>query len=93
VLRHWPGAETIYDARWIHQDPAEMAAAIASLASGGEAGGEDSEATWRLAGEAAHAQAAEKWALQQVCASWHRLLTADLEPSLPGPPLELLGSH
>jgi len=25
VLRHWPGAETIYDIRWIHRGPAEMA--------------------------------------------------------------------
>ena len=33
VIRHWPGAETIYDPRWIHETPAEMAAFIASLAS------------------------------------------------------------
>ena len=38
VLRHWPGAETIYDTRWIHRGPAEMAAAIAAL---------DDEAGWR----------------------------------------------
>ena len=31
VVRHWPGAETIYDRRWIHRDPAQMAAAIAAL--------------------------------------------------------------
>ena len=31
VLRHWPGAETIYDMRWIHRGPAEMAAAIMAL--------------------------------------------------------------
>ena len=31
VLRHWPGAETIYDTRWIHRTPADMAQAIAAL--------------------------------------------------------------
>ena len=30
VIRHWPGAETIYDTRWIHEGPAGMAAAIAA---------------------------------------------------------------
>ena len=33
VIRHWPGAETIYDTRWIRETPAEMAASIAALAS------------------------------------------------------------
>jgi glycosyltransferase involved in cell wall biosynthesis len=33
VIRHWPGAETIYDARWIKENPAEMAASIAALSS------------------------------------------------------------
>ncbi len=35
VLRHWPGAETIYDMRWIHRGPAEMAAAVLDLAERG----------------------------------------------------------
>ena len=84
VLRHWPGAETIYDMRWIHRGPAEMAAAIAAL---------DGEQAWREAGEAAHEQAAGRFALPQVCQTWHRLLTTDLEPAVPGPLLELLGSR
>jgi glycosyltransferase involved in cell wall biosynthesis len=83
VLRHWPGAETIYDMRWIHRGPAEMAAAILALA------GEDD---WRAAGDAAHAQAAAAFNLNLVCESWHGLLTADLDPAVPGPILELLGS-
>jgi hypothetical protein len=33
VIRHWPGAETIYDTRWIRENPAEMAASIAALSS------------------------------------------------------------
>jgi glycosyltransferase involved in cell wall biosynthesis len=87
VLRHWPGAETIYDMRWIHDGPADMAAAIAAL------GREDD---WRLAGEAAHAQAAAAFSLPRVCEAWHRLLREDLDPSVPGPDpgtLELLGSR
>ena len=44
VIRHWPGAETIYDPRWIRDTPASMAASIAALAArrglaGGRAGG------------------------------------------------------
>jgi glycosyltransferase involved in cell wall biosynthesis len=83
VLRHWPGAETTYDMRWIHRGPAEMAAAIGALAGG---------ADWRLAGEAAHAQAEAAFALPLVCEAWRGLLTADLDPALPRPVLELLGS-
>jgi glycosyltransferase involved in cell wall biosynthesis len=83
VLRHWPGAETIYDMRWIHRGPAEMAAAVLALA------GEDD---WRAAGGDAHAQAAAAFDLNRVCEAWHGLLTADLDPAVPGPILELLGS-
>jgi glycosyltransferase involved in cell wall biosynthesis len=87
VLRHWPGAETIYDLRWIHDGPADMAAAIAAL------GREDD---WRRAGDAAHAQAAAAFSLPRVCEAWHRLLREDLDPSVPGPDpgtLELLRSR
>jgi glycosyltransferase involved in cell wall biosynthesis len=86
VLRHWPGAETIYDMRWIHDGPADMAAAIAAL-------GQDD---WRLAGDAAHAQAAAAFSLPRVREAWHKLLREDLDPSVPGPDpgtLELLGSR
>ncbi len=61
-----------------------MAAAIAAVAD---------EAAWRAAGQAAHEQATDRFALKRVCESWHRLLTTDLEPAVPGPLLELLGSH
>jgi glycosyltransferase involved in cell wall biosynthesis len=84
VLRHWPGAETIYDIRWIQRGPAEMAAAVLALADEGD---------WRAAGNDAHAQAAAAFNLTRVCEAWHGLLTADLNPALPGPILELLGSH
>ena len=48
VIRHWPGAETIYDSRWIRETPAEMAAPVAAV---------DSDAAWRAAGQTAHEQA------------------------------------
>jgi len=84
VLRHWPGAETIYDMRWIHRGPSEMAAAIVTL------GDEDD---WRAAGDDAHAQATAVFNLARVCGAWHGLLTANLDPAVPGPILELLGSR
>ena len=39
AIRHWPGAETIYDSRWIGENPAEMAASIAALSSPAGVGG------------------------------------------------------
>jgi glycosyltransferase involved in cell wall biosynthesis len=83
VVRHWPGAETIYDMRWIHQDTAEMTAAITALSD---------ERAWREAGDEAHAQAAAAFNLQGVCEAWYRLLSTDLDPAVPDPALELLGS-
>ncbi len=83
VVRHWPGAETIYDRRWIHRDPAEMAAAIAALSD---------EADWRRAGDEAHAQATAAFNLERVCEAWYSLLTTDIDPAVPDPALELLGS-
>ena len=81
VIRHWEGAETIYDRRWIHETPAEMAAFIASLASPDD---------WRAAGRAAHEQVLA-FDLGGVCASWHRLLITDLAAGA-GSPRELSGT-
>ena len=83
VLRHWPGAETIYDMRWIHRGPAEMAAAIGALGD---------EADWRRAGDDAHTQVTAAFNLPRVCEIWRGLLTDDLDPAVTGPALELLGS-
>ena len=83
VLRHWPGAETIYDMRWIHRGPAQMAAAIMAY---------EGEDDWRVAGNEAHAQTAA-FGLGRVCGAWRGLLTTDLDPAVPGPILELLGSR
>jgi glycosyltransferase involved in cell wall biosynthesis len=71
VIRHWPGAETIYERRWIHRTPADMAAAIVAL-------GSDEE--WRAAGDLAHRQAAASFELGQVCEAWRGLLRRDIAP-------------
>ncbi len=47
VIRHWPGAETIYDTRWIRENPAEMAEAIVALSS---------PQAWEAARQDAHEQ-------------------------------------
>jgi glycosyltransferase involved in cell wall biosynthesis len=77
VIRHWAGAETIYDKRWIRETPAEMAALIASLAA---------PQAWRAAGQAAKEQAARSFELGAVCRSWHRLLSTDLAQGSPETP-------
>jgi glycosyltransferase involved in cell wall biosynthesis len=84
VVRHWPGAQTIYDMRWLHRGPAQMAAAILAF---------EDDAAWRQAGDEAHAQAAAAFGLARVCEAWRGLLTTDLDPAVPGPILELLGSR
>ena len=82
VIRHWPGAETIYDTRWIEENPAEMAASIAALASSAEA--------WEAAGQAAYEQVAA-FDLGTVAESLLRLIrgssagdSADSAPQLQG---------
>jgi glycosyltransferase involved in cell wall biosynthesis len=67
VIRHWPGADTIYDRRWIRETPVELAASIAAL---------DSDEAWRAAGETAHGQA-QAFELDAVCRSWHRLIRGE----------------
>jgi glycosyltransferase involved in cell wall biosynthesis len=70
VVRHWEGAETIYDKRWIRDTPGEMAGLVASLSD---------PSAWREAGQAAHEQV-QAFELGRVCRIWHSLLTANLTP-------------
>ena len=84
VIRHWPGAETVYDTHWIHENPQDMAAAIAALRTDGQ---------WREAAERARAQAIELFESRKVFRTWYQLLTENLTPatsvqrySLPGAP-------
>jgi glycosyltransferase involved in cell wall biosynthesis len=64
VIRHWPGAETIYDARWISENPAEMAASIAALSSAD---------AWEAARQTAHEQV-QAFELGTVAETWLRLI-------------------
>ena len=84
VIRHWPGAETVYDTRWIHESPQQMAAAIAAI---------QTEEQWREAGALAKAQGVAEFDSRKVFGTWYRLLTENLTPatkvqrySLPGAP-------
>ena len=52
----------------------------------------EGEDDWRVAGNEAHAQT-EAFGLGRVCGAWRGLLTTDLDPAVPGPILELLGSR
>jgi glycosyltransferase involved in cell wall biosynthesis len=69
AIRHWPGAETIYDKRWLHETPREMAEAIATV-------GADAD-SWRAAGELAREQVLP-WDLTAVTRAWHQALTGSL---------------
>jgi len=73
VIRNWPGADTVYDGRWIRETPAGMAAAIAAQAS---------DEQWREAGEAAHAQAVQSFDQAAVFRAWYRMLREDLPPAV-----------
>jgi glycosyltransferase involved in cell wall biosynthesis len=64
VVRHWAGAETIYDRRWIRSDPAEMAASIAALSSAD---------AWEAARQTAHEQV-RAFDLGTVSEAWLRLI-------------------
>jgi glycosyltransferase involved in cell wall biosynthesis len=68
VIRHWPGAETIYDKRWLCQTPLEMAASIAAYRD---------EGSWRAAGALAREQVLG-WDLSAVAGTWHQVLTENL---------------
>jgi glycosyltransferase involved in cell wall biosynthesis len=68
VIRHWPGAETIYDKRWLHETPLEMAAAIA---------GYRDEESWRADGGLAREQVLA-WDLTAVAGTWYQALTENL---------------
>jgi glycosyltransferase involved in cell wall biosynthesis len=64
VIRHWPGAETIYDTRWIRDTTDELAASVLSLSTAQE---------WAAAGRIAREQV-RPFELDAVCRGWHRLV-------------------
>ncbi|MQA83987.1 MAG: glycosyltransferase [Streptosporangiales bacterium] len=71
VLRNWPGVETIYDTRWVHRDPAEMAEAIHAIVR---------EGRWDDERALAKEQAREAYDLGRVGEMFTRLLTENLPP-------------
>jgi glycosyltransferase involved in cell wall biosynthesis len=81
VIRHWPGAETIYDKRWIRETPAEMAASIAALSSAD---------AWEAARQTAREQA-QSFELGTVAEAWLRLIRG--EPLDGGPAYQLSGAQ
>lgn len=66
ALLPWPGAETIYDARWIHETPSAMAASIAATVS---------EGRWETDRTLARSQVTTTYGLDEVCRQWTDLLT------------------
>lgn len=68
VIRHWEGAETIYDPHWIRETTTEMAEFIRSLSDVDD---------WRAEGQRAYQQI-QSYRLETVCETWHKLLTTDL---------------
>jgi glycosyltransferase involved in cell wall biosynthesis len=74
LIRHWPGAETIYDTRWIRDTPEKLAASVLSLSSA-----ED----WQAAGQTAREQV-RPFDLENVCHAWHALITGTAAGDDPG---------
>ena len=75
VVRAWPGADTVYDGRWIHADPPAMAAAVGALAT---------PDAWADAGRLARDEVRQRYSLDRATGAWTRILTDDL----PGPVID-----
>jgi glycosyltransferase involved in cell wall biosynthesis len=82
AIRHWPGAETIYDTRWIRENPAEMAAAIADLSA---------PEAWEAARQDAHKEI-RAIDLGTVGEAWLRLIRDASPADGAGPAYQLEGS-
>ncbi len=67
ALLPWPGADTIYDPRWIHADPAAMAESIAATVR---------EGRWEDERRAARDQVRAVYTLEEVCRRWIGLLAS-----------------
>jgi glycosyltransferase involved in cell wall biosynthesis len=73
VITGWPGAETVYDRRWIHGSLDDAAGEILRVGT--------SEASWRDAGEAAREEV-QRLAPDRVLPAWRSLIE-----SLQAPPV------
>ncbi|MBC6460899.1 glycosyltransferase [Actinomadura sp. HBU206391] len=65
ALLNRPGADTVYDRRWIHPGTSELAGSIASVVA---------EGRWDEERALGREQVRESHALDRVCAEWERLL-------------------
>ncbi len=72
VLLPWPGADTIYNTRWIHTDPATAADAIHEITVSGR---------WEEQRHLARDQVRASFPLDAVCDTWARILVEDLSPN------------
>ncbi|MBB4933929.1 glycosyltransferase involved in cell wall biosynthesis [Lipingzhangella halophila] len=67
----WPGADTIYSRRWLHEDTGAMADAIHAIVS---------EGRFDAARAAAQAEITENYALDKVCGMWTDLVVNGTVP-------------
>ncbi|MEU3979029.1 glycosyltransferase [Streptomyces sp. NPDC026672] len=68
ALLPWPGADEIYDRRWIHAHPTAMAESIAELTD---------PTAWQAAATEARTQVRATFSLPEVATRWTRLLVQD----------------
>ncbi|KIH97065.1 glycosyl transferase [Streptomonospora alba] len=68
----WPGADTIYSGRWLHDSPAEMAEAIHAVVS---------EGRFDAARMAAKAEITQNYSLHRVCEMWTDLIVHGKVPA------------
>jgi glycosyltransferase involved in cell wall biosynthesis len=71
ALLPWPGADTIYDTRWIHADPTAVADAIYEAQRSG---------AWSAQRDQARSQVRASFPLEDVCDTWAGILVEDLSP-------------
>ena len=71
ALLPWPGADTIYDTRWIHADPTAVADAIYEIQRSG---------AWSSQCDMASSQVRASFPLEDVCDTWASILVEDLSP-------------
>ena len=72
VLLGWPGADTIYDTRWIQRDATAIAESIAATVR---------EGRWESERAFAREQVRAAYGLDKVCRQWTDLLAGALEPT------------
>lgn len=78
ALLPWPGADSIYDPRWIHANPQAIATHILDVVHSGH---------WEVEAALARRHVEESFPLPVVCAAWAEILVTDVSPETSGEPL------